>query len=688
MKAPGPGIRNTPENKKFAILVNGGSFNPIHMGHLQMYTLARNALMQDRTSSRVVSFSHSNDNRPYTDVLIIYCVSPVNELKKKKPDILFDEANKEGKSEKNRIKLCRESFSCIDDVLSPSQPIELAKDGRHLSTNMFVWPEEVADPYNIKAFLNFGSNVTLFGLAGQDKVVSPNYYFLNGVNGNSIIVGRGSGDGDNEFDNIFNIVVSVPHGKKYDAKEGQKMVIQNNVGISSTDIRREIQNLRDLTKSWAAHSTKKMFITDCKVPDCISFDNQKKIIKEFQKLVSETVLSQVPNRILYALLIYVTPKQKKESENYSSAELNGYKQFRRFLFRELIDLERDIPADKFTTRSLQSGILQIKRDVSEITIGPGISVSSRSTIEFLQMTTGRALYIEKTKHIVSSSSPPKVCVLNFANANDVGGGVINGQTVQEETLCMMAPDLYLSLRVVAGGSENAETGKKSYADWDDSKWHSQFYYTNNGEIPFKTKDEFAFVPLSGSSLVSPPNYNGHVITAAAPNLNPKGSSGPVIDFKSGDFKGKMIRIIQNIAYVAKSNQGCDVLILGAWGCGAFAPKGNDRIPYIQKVASLFYEALNSNVPSSSSSPSSSTKFKDLFTKIIFPIPDCETYDIFKEAFETQTGGGGTGSATVAQPSPPPTSHSSVSRPKISTAAAVTATVTTAVALDSPSISPR
>ena len=91
-----------------------------------------------------------------------------------------------------------------------------------------------------------------------------------------------------------------------------------------------------------------------------------------------------------------------------------------------------------------------------------------------------------------------------------------------------------------------------------------------------------------------PNYNGHVITAAAHNFNPNGRVSD-IDFNSTDFKEKMIRIIQNIAYVASSIQGCDVLILGAWGCGAFAPRGKKK-EYIEKVASLFYQALHSDVP--------------------------------------------------------------------------------------------
>ncbi|NBP66195.1 MAG: DUF2263 domain-containing protein [Bacteroidetes bacterium] len=456
--ATGTHVGRGKQSPPIAILVNGGSFNPIHNGHLEMYIRAREELMNSRHN--------------YTDVLIIYCVSAFSELETKHesaPGLLFDKSG-----EKNRIKLCREAFACIDDV-NERRGIQFAADGRHLSTNMFVWPEEDSLPYNNKSILSLsedeGLNVTLFGLAGQDKVATPNYYFLNGINGNSIIVGRGGEGGS-----ITNAIFAAPEGgfpedtgMSYNPNLG-KIAIPSGINISSSSIQPKIRDLRELTSKWAQYSGQNMFISDCSNPDCISFDDQDNIIQEFQKKMNSFPLSQVPKCILYQLLKYGLPPPKGQRDHNA---LLGYKQFRRFLFGVLINSSIYTKNGKLMMRNVPANVTQIRFDVTNVTDTKLTSKVTNKPIEFLQMTTGRALYIETKR----KSPPPKVCILNFANANTVGGGVMNGETVQEETLCMMAPDLYLSLRVVAGdGTEDTTTGKKRYGNWRESKWNSQFYY--------------------------------------------------------------------------------------------------------------------------------------------------------------------------------------------------------------------
>ena len=56
---------NLPGKKRIAVLVNGGSFNPIHNGHLEMYVVARNELIRRKL---------------FDEVLIIYCASPYKDV--------------------------------------------------------------------------------------------------------------------------------------------------------------------------------------------------------------------------------------------------------------------------------------------------------------------------------------------------------------------------------------------------------------------------------------------------------------------------------------------------------------------------------------------------------------------------------------------------------------------------------
>ena len=141
----------TPPAHNIAILVNGGSFNPIHNGHLEMYTLARTELIT---------------KLGFHDVLVIYVVSPYGELYKKISDdhenaivpnsggrtythakiiprngLTKDQSITEhifdGINKFDRIKICREAFASIDNVSYGKQP---TADDQHLSQNMFVWP--------------------------------------------------------------------------------------------------------------------------------------------------------------------------------------------------------------------------------------------------------------------------------------------------------------------------------------------------------------------------------------------------------------------------------------------------------------------------------------------------------------------------------------------------------------------
>ena len=142
-----------------------------------------------------------------------------------------------------------------------------------------------------------------------------------------------------------------------------------------------------------------------------------------------------------------------------------------------------------------------------------------------------------------------VCVLNFANAFNPGGGVVLGANAQEESLCRTST-LYPAI--------------------SDDKMMTEYYHPHRHNC----------TPLSNGDLIYTPNvtvfktdtsmptilpqeqwYDVNVITCAAPDLR----SDFISDQELEQLHQKRAkRIIEtSISY------NNDVLILGAFGCGAF-----------------------------------------------------------------------------------------------------------------------
>lgn len=158
----------------------------------------------------------------------------------------------------------------------------------------------------------------------------------------------------------------------------------------------------------------------------------------------------------------------------------------------------------------------------------------------------------------------RVCVHNFASASNPGGGVVKGSNAQEECLCRCS-SLYFCLT-------------------DKSIWDG-FYAAHRAERNPLHNDDIIYTPdvtVFKSDTASPkllPEkdwYNVDVITCAAPNLRQRPSNS----YNSGDGD-KAVKIsdkellvlhekrLRRILDVALS-KGADVVILGAFGCGAFA----------------------------------------------------------------------------------------------------------------------
>lgn len=171
----------------------------------------------------------------------------------------------------------------------------------------------------------------------------------------------------------------------------------------------------------------------------------------------------------------------------------------------------------------------------------------------------------------------KIAVLNFASATNPGGGVTRGSSAQEESLCRCST-LYPTLT-------------------QSSMWN-QFYLLNRANKNVLHTDACIYSPniivfkddsYIPRMLPSKDWFSVDVISCAAPNLRNVVSnaynteSGEAVHISPDELNMLHKRRAKHILAVATANK-VDILVLGAFGCGAFA---ND--PRI--VADATFEAL-------------------------------------------------------------------------------------------------
>ena len=144
----------------------------------------------------------------------------------------------------------------------------------------------------------------------------------------------------------------------------------------------------------------------------------------------------------------------------------------------------------------------------------------------------------------------KVAVLNFANAYSPGGGVTSGAMAQEECLCRSS-NLYESLTI--------PYLLKNYYKWNDKNtgdMGTDAVIYSPGVTVFKSDDP---IPKELN-----PWFEVDVLTSAAPYYNPDKKKPVSMEKLEEVFRSR----IRNILEVAAAND-VDILILGAFGCGAF-----------------------------------------------------------------------------------------------------------------------
>ena len=153
-------------------------------------------------------------------------------------------------------------------------------------------------------------------------------------------------------------------------------------------------------------------------------------------------------------------------------------------------------------------------------------------------------------------------VLNFASARNPGGGFLGGAQAQEESLARSSA-LYASLTACMPFYEFHRAEKSLlYSDRMIYSPRCPVFRTDNGAL------------LDAAYTVS-------FITSAAPNAGAIQRNRP---FESEQIPAVFRTRTAKLLALAVE-QGCDALILGAWGCGAF--RNNPAV-----VAAVFKELLS------------------------------------------------------------------------------------------------
>ena len=173
---------------------------------------------------------------------------------------------------------------------------------------------------------------------------------------------------------------------------------------------------------------------------------------------------------------------------------------------------------------------------------------------------------KRTLEAASAYKGMRVAVHNFASATNPGGGVVKGSTAQEECLCRCST-LYSMLNT----KEMWNGFYAPHRNAADPIHNDDIIYTP-GVVVFKT-DTAAPVVMPETQW-----YEVDVITCAAPNLRDNPSNpynkndgykrAKVSDIELLELHEKRLKRILDVAV----DNDDEVVILGAFGCGAFQNK--------------------------------------------------------------------------------------------------------------------
>ena len=196
--------------------------------------------------------------------------------------------------------------------------------------------------------------------------------------------------------------------------------------------------------------------------------------------------------------------------------------------------------------------------------------------------------VDAAFHLSSAKTGGKICLLDFASYKEPGGLFLQGSLAQEESLCHES----LLYPVLDSHQVMAMFYLPHKKMLNCGLYHSDLLYLPG--IPFFRKG--SMVPFD-------------VIVCAAPNKKTAQRYQGVSDEEA---ERAMQHRIDSVLYAAW-DQGVEVLVLGAFGCGVF---GNDLVSVSRQFAKLL-----------------KGKYKNCFREAVFAVPDGKSYITMRDILD-------------------------------------------------------
>lgn len=260
-------------------------------------------------------------------------------------------------------------------------------------------------------------------------------------------------------------------------------------------------------------------------------------------------------------------------------------QFEIDVFNDTMKLSRTKYANE--TKAMQSQVEVITQPISDLLFMPHHRMPNPN----MKVSVINSGTVSAGKSYISDG---RVAILNFADGCTPGGLVLYGEVTQEENICRCS-NLYSAL-----------TMQKCHDNYYKPNMCKHGEYTNN---IIYARDVLFFKDDSTYESVTP--YYMDVITCPAPSANLGGRTYDVIS-------ERVLQIVKSAIY-----NKVDVLVLGAWGCGAFGQSP-------ELVSAAFMNAI---------------KKYSAFDKVIFAVRSCiegdvkssksRNYEVFKKNCEVK-----------------------------------------------------